>query len=1152
MEGIMEADKSLNKIDPAGVNSGQEPEKEQTERQETQEQSEQKDIQQKQEKQSPHSEEDQAKIEDMTKRHIEWEKLIQSQREGYGNGAMLPSVGKVMRVFPKGQSVGAMLGMVKQIADDGKSVIMQLVNGSYYRFDLTDLQITKSAVVQLLIQKAKRRNVGEIWTQASGRRVTKKAQGKIVEVKGRKQELEQSKKGRVHAAVKNQQSLNFAKKETVKKEKEAKPVNRGSEISSHKVTGSSTEKTSAKVTTGINTHVGEVHHELNTSHLNPRQAADAKEIHEKLKNLPESELRTRLERLKKLPNNGGAAGITAINHILNRPQASSETKTEVQEKVTGVNKIDDTPKEQPKTEDHAKEIKSAKVKEAVKNKKAEIKGSNKPKDTSALSEAMMGNENAKKDTSKIKKEIQKSIKPKDISTKTKDKVKQSRKKGRFSKVDEYLDYRQEGKEFKDFNQRVAGSKKEMAAIKNLTLDNVAGLDSATAFRTVTKDRVFNEIDFNKMIEQGQMGGKVFFAKKLIESISVKPADSKDARNEFIKQTEELEKILSSDIKFQDLVSHIRSRYSNVIELEKLLYIAGYNYYDRNSVLQALNDFPDSVIPNKAIIKDLIDKKSTTKLIRKALEIGFCYDSKFDTDQGADYITKYRNIAERAKKGEIVNVCGSVLGERFFNLLNLQTDAAKTTYSDALMKCACSEQESENAYNAYFKKQKDRQDENRQMYGNLTENDRESQLRTRIQGSYLDRLKTLVKDKYPEEFEKLYSKYVIGEIKPKEEWLKSNPMFIPRENDYSFMDTEKKKKESLSEKAANGQIKWEKPSIHSFGQIEKVTRIGGKAISDKDIKTENIVKDWGYKSVQFGQSLNDADSRKSVKNYLEAMSDISDILNLDVKKINSEGGLSIAFAARGGGKASAHYEPDYKIINVTKSKGDGSVSHEWAHYLDHLIGDISSRAGFATHSKAKLEKVEEKLRSIMNKFNYTGITTFEVAIPNAKMSKTQERYIKRHTEKIDANIKESGIEETLKKYIQENTSRYSTGIFTDWDNVKAVMKYISTKVQMPVKIARDKGVSEFKSGANALDGEKSNGYWSKPLELFARAHEAYIQDKLEKHKRKNNYLVKNSKIDDGAEYWCAQAYPQGEERVLFNQLFDEFYNEVRSVFGASKK
>jgi len=385
MEGIMEADKSLNKIDPAGVNSGQEPEKEQTtERQETQEQSEQKDIQQEQEKQSPHSEEDQAKIADMTKRHIEWEKLIQSQREGYGNGAMLPSVGKIMRVFPKGQSVGAMLGMVKQIADDGKSVIMQLVNGSYYRFDLTDLQITKSAITQFFVSKAKRRNVGEVWTQASGRRVTKKAPGKIVEVKGRKQELEQSKKGRVKAAVKNQQSLNFAKKETVKQEKEVKPVNRGSEINSHKIIGSATEKTSAKVTTGINTYVGEVHHGLNTSHLTPKQAADAKEIHDKLKNLPESELRTRLERLKKLPNNGGAAGITAINHILNKPQVSSEIKTEVQEKVTGVNKVDDDPKDQPKSEEHAKEIKSAKVKKAVKAKKAEMRKASTPKDESAL------------------------------------------------------------------------------------------------------------------------------------------------------------------------------------------------------------------------------------------------------------------------------------------------------------------------------------------------------------------------------------------------------------------------------------------------------------------------------------------------------------------------------------------------------------------------------------------------------------------------------------------------------------------------------------------------------------------------------------------------------------------------------------------------
>ena len=47
----------------------------------------------------------------------------------------------------------------------------------------------------------------------------------------------------------------------------------------------------------------------------------------------------------------------------------------------------------------------------------------------------------------------------------------------------------------------------------------------------------------------------------------------------------------------------------------------------------------------------------------------------------------------------------------------------------------------------------------------------------------------------------------------------------------------------------------------------------------------------------------------------------------------DGSLGLAFGARGvGGKnaALAHYEPDTKVINLTKYGGAGCVAHEWFH------------------------------------------------------------------------------------------------------------------------------------------------------------------------------------------------------------------------------
>ncbi|MFA5541142.1 MAG: LPD1 domain-containing protein, partial [Bacteroidales bacterium] len=49
-------------------------------------------------------------------------------------------------------------------------------------------------------------------------------------------------------------------------------------------------------------------------------------------------------------------------------------------------------------------------------------------------------------------------------------------------------------------------------------------------------------------------------------------------------------------------------------------------------------------------------------------------------------------------------------------------------------------------------------------------------------------------------------------------------------------------------------------------------------------------------------------------------------------------LGIAFGARGmGGKATAHYEPYFKIINLTRDSGNTAFAHEFGHSLDYIFG-----------------------------------------------------------------------------------------------------------------------------------------------------------------------------------------------------------------------
>lgn len=125
------------------------------------------------------------------------------------------------------------------------------------------------------------------------------------------------------------------------------------------------------------------------------------------------------------------------------------------------------------------------------------------------------------------------------------------------------------------------------------------------------------------------------------------------------------------------------------------------------------------------------------------------------------------------------------------------------------------------------------------------------------------------------------------------------------------------------------------------------RVGPDRRGGRDIDPPRFMDVFKPYGVQFGNWQRD---RSACLNQAhDALLDLAEFLRLPPEAIAFGGRLGLAFGARGKGKAAAHYEPDHRVINLTKPNGAGCLAHEWFHAWDHNqcvtagIGGLSTTA-----------------------------------------------------------------------------------------------------------------------------------------------------------------------------------------------------------------
>lgn len=388
----------------------------------------------------------------------------------------------------------------------------------------------------------------------------------------------------------------------------------------------------------------------------------------------------------------------------------------------------------------------------------------------------------------------------------------------FDRVDNHLSKKQELREFKDFNKRVPGSRKELAAIKKLSARELLREDSIIQYENIKKDILIPPLDAQKLRDNGENAGLVYLKLKLRDNIVTRPAHNDKAREVFVELLPEVIKSIDNSKKLGDLISVFQK-------------------YFLKSIRNHKGQMRDDVFFSKEAL-DLLDSKG------------------INTDSD-----------------EMVTAT-EVFGNRFFSLLRKSTTATERLWKFA------------------------------------------------------------------------------QQLTAKDDWS----LLIDSGTIDDGIETELNK------------VK-EKSALELFPKLDKVIRKNGREVTEEEINPENMHTELGYNAVVFGNYMDNLSSREHVKFFVGAMKDLEDVLGINLKNINQQGRVNIAFGAFGGGSSHINYKPLKTLINITKSRGDGSVAHEWGNFLNHFLGgartDVTSiKEAFATESIAKEPAIRKPLKAII--------------------------------------------------------------------------------------------------------------------------------------------------------------------------------------------
>lgn len=273
---------------------------------------------------------------------------------------------------------------------------------------------------------------------------------------------------------------------------------------------------------------------------------------------------------------------------------------------------------------------------------------------------------------------------------------------------------------------------------------------------------------------------------------------------------------------------------------------------------------------------------------------------------------------------------------------------------------------------------------------------------------------------------------------------------------------------------------------------------------KDATSQMFNDAFGFRGVEFGnwvsQGKNAAERQGMMNDAYDALHDLASILNIPTKALSLNGQIGLGFGSRGQGWASAHYEPGSLVINLTKTRGAGTLAHELFHAFDHYFGrargvSIKDRAGVYITNEPATRYVNQK----------TG----------------QALSVKRWNE----------IKKGFSSSINEADWKLQEGVRPEVEDAfEAVVKALDASPMAQRARMNDKGQRD---------------YWGSTIERAARAFENYVIHKMQQKGYQNDYLANVVRIEDFVRNPNRYPYLLDNEIEPVAKAFDDLFSTIKS-------
>jgi hypothetical protein len=336
---------------------------------------------------------------------------------------------------------------------------------------------------------------------------------------------------------------------------------------------------------------------------------------------------------------------------------------------------------------------------------------------------------------------------------------------------------------------------------------------------------------------------------------------------------------------------------------------------------------------------------------------------------------------------------------------------------------------------------------------------------------------------------------------------------------------------------------------------------------RDIGAEEFRAHFNFKGVEFGEWLPDKERQAVLNMAYDSLIDLADVLAVDPKAISLDGTLSVAFGSRGKGNAAAEYQPAFHIYNLTRLQGAGATAHEWLHALSYYLcwgTDTLVGKGLPAAAGGDFRPGKDQIKTLLA---HRGT---ELASACADMVEALEKRPMKASERIveldkeiahhvtqgiayERNIKRLEAAERLttagRKELKELPERLTNAAVL-------IMKKTQLRDLLATKDPNEivgTCKSEFFKRAEDLDQLRSGeAYYTNREELFARAFETYVCDKIAAMGGVSQYLVHGvNEPDYDPEIYQGSPYIGGETRIYMNGVMEKFVEALGPVLSLEK-